>query len=162
MQIRKAAAEEMLALWGYPDLDTAPPTARFFYHHISCGNALFWALDHEGELAGELYAFLNLEDKDFADGQNTAYLCAFRIRKEYRGQGYGRKLLETAFAELKDRGFRYAAIGVSCDEPHNIRLYQHLGFDTKIRDCHYDPCDMDENMQPVYDEYVWWLLRKDL
>ena len=90
MLIRKASGEEMLKLWNYLDVNAASPTARFFYQNISSGNADFWTLEHEGELIGELYAFRNIEaDHDFADGSSTAYLCAFRIRKEYRGQGLG-------------------------------------------------------------------------
>lgn len=162
MLIRKATCEEMLALWGYRKKSTASPTARFFCDNINSGNAVFWTLDNDGKLIGELYAFLELEDRDFADGQNTAYLCAFRIREEYRGQGYGSKLMNTVLNDLKEKGFRYAVIGVGSDEPQNIRLYQRLGFNTKIRDCHYDPCAMDENMCPVYEETAWWLLRKDL
>lgn len=35
----------------------------------------------QGELIGELYVYKNLLDKDFADGETSAYLCAFRIKK---------------------------------------------------------------------------------
>ena len=144
MLIRKATEEEMLTLWGYQNKDIASATARFFYDNIAAGNAVFWTVDN-GELVGELYAFFNLNDTDFADGQNTAYLCAFRIKEEYRGRGNGSRLMETAFAELKDIGFRTVTIGVGTDEPQNLRLYRRLGFITKIKDCHYDPCGMDEN-----------------
>ena len=78
MEIRKATGDEMLALWEYPDPENASPTAKFFYRSISSGNAVFWTVEQNGELIGELYAFLDLEDKDFADGEHTAYLCAFR------------------------------------------------------------------------------------
>ncbi len=162
MLIRKATGEEMLALWGYPDAGAAPATARFFYDNISGGNAAFWTLDNDGELAGELYAFYELDDRDFADGSDTAYLCAFRVKKEYRGQGYGSRLIAAALEDLKRTGFCRATIGVGSDEPRNIRLYRRLGFDTKIKDCHYDPCGMDENMRPLYEQTAWWLLRKDL
>ena len=162
MRIRKATAEEMLTLWGYQDVNKASPTAKFFYDNISTDNAVFWTLDNHGELEGELYVFLNLEDKDFADGQNTAYLCAFRVKKEYRGQGYGSRLIASALEELKQIGFSKVTIGVASDEPQNIRLYHRLGFNIKIKDCHYDPCGMDENMHPKYEETVWWLLQKDL
>ena len=162
MQIRKAAGEEMLALWGYPDVSHASPTARFFYDRISAGKAVFWTLDNGGKLIGELYVFLELEDRDFADGKDTAYLCAFRVNREYRGQGYGSRLLSAVLADLKARGFRSAAIGVSPDEPQNIRLYRRFGFDRKIKDCHYDPCGMDENNRPEYDPAGWWLLAKEL
>ena len=136
MLIRKATEEEMLTLWGYQNKDIASATARFFYDNIAAGNAVFWTVDN-GELVGELYTFLNLDDKDFADGQATAYLCAFRIKEEYRGRGNGSRLMETAFAELKDIGFRTVTIGVGTDEPQNLRLYRRLGFITKIKDCHF-------------------------
>ena len=161
MRIRQAAAEEMLDLWGYADVDHAPPTARYFYSQISSGNAIFWALDRKGELIGELYAFLDIaEDRDFADGTTTAYLCAFRVRLEYRGLGLGSRLMETALAELRARGFRRAAIGV--DEDRNERLYRRLGFDTFIKDCFLDPCARDADMAPQREETGFRLLAKTL
>lgn len=162
MLIRKATGEEMLKLWDYPDVNTASPTARFFYQNITSGNADFWTLEHDGELIGELYAFRNIEaDHDFADGSSTAYLCAFRIRKEYRGQGLGSKLMQTILADLKSAGFQRATIGVGPEEEQNIRLYHRLGFTEKIKDCYSDPCAMDENMNPAPDE-GFWLLSKEL
>ena len=161
MQIRKATAAEMLKLWGYKELDTASPTAKFFYNNITTGNADFWTIDKDGELIAELYAFFNLEDKDFADGKTTAYLCAFRVKQESRGQGNGSRLMTAVLKDIKEKGYQKVTIGVGSDEPQNYRLYQRFGFNTKIKDCHYDPCGMDENMQPKYEETVWWLLQKD-
>lgn len=162
MLIRKATGEEMLKLWGYPDVVSSSPTAKFFWRNIASGNAVFWTLDNDGDLIGELYVFMDLDDKDFADGKSTAYLCAFRVKEGYRGQGLGSSLMNTALAELKENGFRSATIGVGSDKPQNIRLYRRLGFNKKVRDCHYDPCGMDENNQPEYEEEAWWLLSKDL
>ena len=105
MFIRKASGEEMLALWGYPNDATASPTAKYFYNSIETGNAVFWTVENEGELIGELYVFNDLEDKDFADGKNTAYLCAFRIREDYRGKEIGTRLLCEVLAHLKEAGF---------------------------------------------------------
>ena len=93
-RIRKATAIEMLELWGYSDISDASPTAKYFYNNIEAGNVDFWTADGNGELIGELYVFLNLADKDFADGKNTAYLCAFRVNKEHRGQGIGTGLVQ--------------------------------------------------------------------
>ena len=162
MQIRKASGEEMLALWGYTDLDAASPTARFFYQNIAAGNAVVWALEHEGAMIGELYAFFDLEDRAFADGKSTAYLCAFRVKEGFRGQGLGSRLMETALGELKGRGFRRASIGVSESEPQNLRLYRRFGFTEKGKDCRADPCAMDEHMRPVVDPESWVLLYKAL
>lgn len=60
MLIRKATAEKMLKLWGYEDCSAASHTARFYYQSIVSGNAVFWTVDNDGELIGELYVFLNL------------------------------------------------------------------------------------------------------
>ena len=160
MQIRNANRDEMLKLWGYQRGDKLSPTARFFYDSISSGNAVFWTLDNDGELIGELYVFLDIEfDRDFADGHETAYLCAFRVKKEYRRHGLGSRLMEAAFADLRKKGFFHATIGVS--EEHNERMYRHMGFTRQIKDCYFDPCAMDENMQPTSDE-GYKLLIKDL
>ena len=162
MLIRKATGEEMLSLWGYEDAESASCTAKFFYRKITSGSAVFWTLDHGGRLIGELYAFLDLDDKDFADGSDRAYLCAFRVKAEHRGQGLGSRMMERAVADLKERGFRSATIGVGPDEPQNVRLYRRMGFTEKIKDCYYDPCGFDEDGQPVYEEAGWWLLAKEL
>ena len=163
MEIRKATGDEMLALWEYPDPENASPTAKFFYRSISSGNAVFWTIERHGELIGELYVFKNIEaDPDFADGITTAYLCAFRVREDCRGQGLGTRLIETVLTDLKAGGFRRATIGVGPDEERNVKLYRRLGFTTKVKDCRTDPCAMNEHMQPVQEEDTWWLLSKEL
>ena len=159
MQIVKHSSKDMLTLWGYKNLAAASPTARFFCRNIDSGNAVFWALETGGRIAGELYVFYQLEDRDFADGKNTAYLCAFRIVKEHRGQGYGSRLMNTALADLKAGGCRYATIGVGFTEESNIRMYRHMGFSTTVKKCYIDPCAVDEHMQPKPDEGFWLLSR---
>ncbi len=161
MQIRKASGNEMLALWKYPDVSVASPTAQFFYNNIATGNAVFWTVEKEGNLIGELYVFQDLEDKDFADGNKTVYLCAFRIREDYRGKGIGTMLLNKVLSELKEAGFTRATIGVSPKEERNIKLYRSQGFVKKVKDCYIDPCAMDKNMRPKSDE-GFWLLAKEL
>ncbi len=161
MVVRKSGSGEMLKLWGYESVSEAPPTARFFCRNIDSGNAVFHALYDGGAIAGELYVFRKLDDTDFADGKTTAYLCAFRVEKEYRGKGYGSLLMKTALTELKKEGFEYAAIGVGMTEEANIKMYTHMGFTTKIKDCYADPCAVDENMRPKPDE-GFFLLAKEL
>ena len=161
MEIRKASGEELLALWGYPDREHASPTARFFLENIAAGNADFWTVEDGDELIGELYAFARIgSDGDFADGETTAYLCAFRIRKDRRGQGLGSALMDRVLSDLKERGFRRATVGV--DDERNRRLYRRMGFTEKVKDCFVDPCAVDEDMRPVRDEKGYELLAKNL
>ena len=136
-------------------------TTRFFYDNIKNGNAQFWTLNKNNQIIGELYAFKKLSDNEFADGTYTVYLCAFRIIKELRGQGFGTKLLETVLDNMKDMGLKIATIGVDETETNNIRLYKKMGFTEKVKDSFVDPCNVDENQMPkTCDKF--WLLRKNL
>lgn len=159
--VRQSSGEKMLSLWEYNSFDEASPTARFFHGNIESGNALFWSLLDEGSIVGELYVFLELEDRDFADGRSTAYLCAFRVNKEYRGKGYGSMLMNTALSDLKSKNYSFATIGVGMDEENNQKMYEHMGFNRKIKDCYYDPCARNRDMKPAADE-GFILLSKEL
>lgn len=161
MKIRKAAGYELLKLWGYEDIHAASSTARFFCDNTERGNAEFWALDHGGALVGELYVFHDLEDKDFADGKRTAYLCAFRIRTAFRGRGLGTKLICRVIEHTKDLGYQRISIGVDAADVANIRLYKRRGFTIKGKECAEDPCDRDENMRPRPCP-CFWLLYKEV
>ena len=161
MKIRKAAAHELLELWGYESIHTASSNAKFFCDNIKRGNTEFWTLDYDGELIGELYVFYDIEDKDFADGKKNAYLCAFRVRTDFRGQGLGTKLICHVMDYIKALGYQRISIGVDITDTANIRLYKRLGFTRKIKECTEDPCDRDENMQPRSCP-CFWLLYKEL
>lgn len=160
MLIRQANEDEMLALWG-ETTDNMRPTTAFFYENIKNNNAKFWTCDKDGKLVGELYAFKALDDKDFADGKDKAYLCAFRITEELRGKGYGIRLFSHVINCLKDEGIKIVTIGVDETEEVNIRLYHRLGFMDKIKDCNVDPCDVDENMQ-AKPCGKFWLLKREI
>ena len=123
MKIRGAAEHELLKLWGYESIHTASSNARFFCDNIKRGNAEFWTLDYDGELVGELYVFYDLEDKDFADGKRTAYLCAFRVRTDFRGQGLGSKLICRVMEHIKDLGYQRISIGVDTTDMANSFIY---------------------------------------
>lgn len=161
MEVRKATENEMLDLWGYRSYDKASATARFFSDHIASERADFWAIDDNGKLIGELYVFKELPDKDFADGKTKAYLCSFRIKKECQGRGFGSRLMESVLSYLKGQGLRTVTIGVEETEKATIRLYERLGFQTKVKDCVIDPCALDDAMQPRACS-CFWLLSKML
>lgn len=161
MEIRKAAAQEMLDLWGNKTTGPLPPTASFFARNISSGNAEFWALTDHSQIIGELYIFWELDDRDFADGKTRAYLCAFRVQKEYRGKGCGSLLMSEVLEHIKNKGIQTVTIGVDETEEHNIRLYRRFGFTGKLKDCFEDPCDLDSEMEPKPCP-CFWLLAKAL
>jgi ribosomal protein S18 acetylase RimI-like enzyme len=160
MEIRLANEKDLLKLWQETE-ESMESTTRFFYNNIKNGNAEFWTCNSNDQIVGELYVFKKLSDNEFADGIYTAYLCAFRIIKGLRGQGFGTKLLNTVLVHIKDIGFKTATIGVDENETDNMRLYKKAGFTEKVKNSFVDPCNVDENQIPNSCE-KFWLLRKSL
>ncbi len=112
VEIRKATEEEMSEVWRLGKVDSNEATERFFRKQIGSGNADFWTIDDNGILLGELYVFYKLADEEFANGKEKVYLCAFRVRKDKRGQGLGTMLMKRVLREFKDSGLQAATIGV--------------------------------------------------
>lgn len=162
MKIRIGTGQECLKVLRCSSLEKASPTTKNLWANLQSGNAAFWTVENDdGHLIGELYVFRRLEDEDFANGKEKAYLCAFRIKKMWRGQGIGTQLITTVMENLKENGCKTVTIGVDANEPDNQRLYRRLGFTEKIKDCYTDPCNIDENGQPIACP-CFWLLSKSL
>ena len=155
MIIRQATIEEMVKLW-YKFY-----TSEFFSDNMERDNAEFWAIQYHARLIGELYLFKQLGDHDFADGNITAYLYGFQIEEFMRGKGLGTLLMNTVLERLRELNFRYVTIGVEPDKEANVRLYTRLGFKEKIKMVTVNPCDVDENFNPIIGP-KYLLLRKTL
>lgn len=62
------------------------------------------------------------------DGGTTANMNAFRIKKEYEGQGHISKLVKMAEQYAKGKGFSYLTIGSEAKESRNLAIYLHFGY----------------------------------
>ena len=65
--------------------------------------------------------------------EKTAYLCAFRTKKEYQGQGYFSKLFKFMIKDLKNRGYTKVTLGVEPEEEKNKAIYNEYGFTEHIK-----------------------------
>lgn len=94
------------------------------------GMALLWVAELEpGALLGQLFVLLkNNLDPDVADGRRRAFLHSFRVRPEFRRAGLGTRLMHTAEADLRTRGFRQTYLHVALDNREAIRFYERLGY----------------------------------
>jgi len=155
MEIRRGTVTEMYSLWYEQN------TSEFFADNIESGNAEFWTVEDKDRLIGELYIFFDADDKEFADGKEIAYLCAFRIAEAMRGKGLGTLLICRVFERLKELGYSYATIGVDTGEERNIKLYNKLGFLNKVKSLSVDPFNVDSHSNALpCEEYM--LLKKCL
>lgn len=62
------------------------------------------------------------------NGTTVANMNAFRIEKEYEGQGHISKLVKMAETYTKDKGISYLTIGCEAKESRNLAIYLHFGY----------------------------------
>lgn len=62
------------------------------------------------------------------DGKTIANMNAFRIRKEYEGQGHISKLVKMAEQYAKEKEIKYLTIGSEAKESRNLAIYLHFGY----------------------------------
>lgn len=62
------------------------------------------------------------------DGKTRANMNAFRIDKQYEGQGHISKLVKMAEQYAKEKGITYLTIGCEAKESRNLSIYLHFGY----------------------------------
>ena len=111
-----------------------------------------------GEIITEATAMLSSDGVQNADSlvnADTAYLCAFRTRKEYRGQGYFSQLYHYMENDLYHKGYRTLTIGVELNDFKNKTIYKKYGFTEYIKtDYEIEPPEKDgEEPHKIMVEY---------
>lgn len=62
------------------------------------------------------------------NGKDTANMNAFRVEKQYEGQGHISKLVKMAEEYAFNRGMKYLTIGSEAVESRNLAIYLHFGY----------------------------------
>lgn len=102
---------------------------------IEAGSQEFWVIEMGDDILGELHIYWVKKDKDEANGINRAYLSAFRVHPDYRGQGLGTKLMQRVIERIKEKGFNEVTIGAYHHEPKIQELYKKWGFTEFVKEC---------------------------
>lgn len=141
---RKATLEDLERIWDY-NISQNPEELRnqrwkesYIERNIH-GRAATYVVIADGDPVGEVT--LDYYAKSYgnpairchlADGKNTAYVTALRIRKEFEGQGLISGLMRHMEASAKNMGFRQLTIGVEAAETRNRAIYHHWGYDQPV------------------------------
>ena len=107
----------------------------------------------EERLIGELRVAYTHKDSRFAIMGKKAYLYALRIHKDFRGNGYGKYLLDEVINNLYQKGYKEYTIGVEEDNKPALRLYSKLGFSELV-------ATIDEEYQGDSYTYSLYCLKK--
>lgn len=78
------------------------------------------------EVDNKVVGFVNFGPAQDEDYTNCGEIIALYIIKKYKGNGFGRKLVETAVKELKLLGFDKMIIACLKGNPSN-KFYEHIG-----------------------------------
>ena len=112
-------------------------------------------------LVGQVFIQLSSTETRYADGYSRAYLYSLRVRPELQGQGLGTRLLSTAEAMLRSRGYTTAVIAAGKDNPGAFRLYERLGYRSFADDPGVWYFQDVNGVQQVIEEPCW-VMEKDL
>lgn len=73
------------------------------------------------------------DDLLLCNDKDIANMNAFRIQKEYEGQGHISKLVKMAEAYAKEKGIKYLTIGSEAKESRNLGIYLHWGYNKFVK-----------------------------
>ena len=88
-------------------------------------NEVFVARAEDGTLVGFVWV---ARDQNDSTGQVEALLLSQYVAEAYRGQGLGRRLMETAEEWARQQGLPQISLGVGVHNTLGQRLYESLGY----------------------------------
>lgn len=93
------------------------------------GDTLIWLADLDPVgVIGQAFVSLRSGRAELSDGRWRAYVYAFRVKPQYRGQGIGTKIMETLEADLLRRAYQRVTLNVAKENDGARRLYERLGY----------------------------------
>lgn len=99
------------------------------YQDARTGRVLMWMVESlVGEMIGQVFVMLRSTESTIADGENRAYIFAFRIKPGWRNRGIGCYLMRFVENDLCQRGFSTVTLNVAKDNSRAQHLYRRLGY----------------------------------
>ncbi len=95
---------------------------------------LIYLAETSEEIVGQLFVHLYSSWKSSFGGAKAGYLHSFRVKPEFRGQGIGSRLLETAERALSARAYTRAVISVAKVNRRAQQLYLQRGYSVYSED----------------------------
>lgn len=135
-----ATIDEMEVKWNYEIKKQKNSNWKIWKHEsisrVKNGQSIVYYGVLNGEIICEATAMLDKSIVQNCEGlvdDKTVYLCAFRTVEKHQGKGYFSRLFQFMIDDLKRRGYKKVTLGVEPVEIDNLKIYQHLGFDTFIK-----------------------------
>lgn len=135
-----ASIDEVERKWNYEIKKHKNSNWKIWKHEsisrVKNGQSIVYYGVLNGEIICEATAMFDKSIVQNCEGlvdDKTVYLCAFRTVEKHQGKGYFSRLFQFMIDDLKRRGYKKVTLGVEPVEIDNLKIYQHLGFDTFIK-----------------------------
>lgn len=102
------------------------------YNDLVSGNRKTFVYVKDNEYIAEASLVFNKADEDYTIPNVRIYLSRVIVKKDFRGKGYGKKLMNYIIDYAKNNNYKEMSLGVDLDNYIAFKLYVDLGF-TKIQ-----------------------------
>ena len=103
-----------------------------FYSELQNKNRITFVYTKDEEYIAEVSIVFNKNDEDYTIPGKRIYISRIIVKKDFRGKGYGKKLMNYAIEYAKSKEYKEISLGVNLDNYIAFKLYVDLGF-TKIQ-----------------------------
>lgn len=99
-----------------------------FYKELLNKNRITFVYTKDEEYIGEVSIVFNKNDEDYTIPGIRLYISRIIVKKEFRGKGYGKKLMNHIIEYAKRKEYKELSLGVNLDNYIALKLYVELGF----------------------------------
>lgn len=99
-----------------------------FYKELLNKNRMTFVYTKDEKYIGEVSIVFNKNDEDYTIPGIRLYISRIIVKKEFRGRGYGKKLMNHIIEYAKREKYKELSLGVNLDNYIALRLYVELGF----------------------------------
>ena len=103
-----------------------------FYSELQNKNRITFVYTKNEKYIAEVSIVFNKNDEDYTIPGKRIYISRIIVKKDFRGKGYGKKLMNYAIEYAKSKEYKEISLGVNLDNYIAFKLYVDLGF-TKIQ-----------------------------
>lgn len=103
-----------------------------FYNELLNKNRKTFVYVENNEYIAEVSLVFDKNDEDYTIPGKRLYLSRIIVKKDMRGKGYGKKLMNYAIDFARSNNYEELSLGVNLDNYVALKMYVELGF-TKIQ-----------------------------
>jgi ribosomal protein S18 acetylase RimI-like enzyme len=99
-----------------------------FYNELLNKTRMTFVYTKDEEYIGKISVVFNKNDEDYSIPGMRLYISRIIVKKDCRGKGYGKKLMNFIIEYAKREGYEELSLGVNLDNYIALKLYVELGF----------------------------------